>query len=280
MAREKSLPLLEEPPEKAAPPRGVISTSRSRVTGVTHTRYEVAAPLDRSIEHWWTVAWNLSPGTEHVGATLPHPSVHVIWERGKVEVAGVPKGRFVRVLRGEGRVFAAKFRPGGFRALHGRAVSELSGKVVPLARIVGAMAARAYGRALDAAEGDAERVAIATRFFAPLVPPPSPEVEAIGALVALAASDRSITTAEALRARSGLHLRELQRRFRDVVGVSPKWVVQRYRLHEALGRLERRDVTLAALAAELGYADQAHFARDFKALVGVPPSVYASGRAP
>ena len=33
--------------------------------------------------------------------------------------------------------------------------------------------------------------------------------------------------------------------------------------------------TMADLAAELGYADQAHFTRDFRALVGVPPSKYA-----
>jgi AraC-like DNA-binding protein len=73
-----------------------------------------------------------------------------------------------------------------------------------------------------------------------------------------------------------LHLRELQRWFRDAVGVSPKWVIQRYRLHEALSALERGDATVAQLAAELGYADQAHFARDFKRLVGISPSRYAA----
>jgi len=31
----------------------------------------------------------------------------------------------------------------------------------------------------------------------------------------------------------------------------------------------------ADLALELGYSDQAHFVRDFKAIVGVTPAVYA-----
>lgn len=51
-------------------------------------------------------------------------------------------------------------------------------------------------------------------------------------------------------------------------------MIQRYRLHDALLALERGEGTLADLASQLGYADQAHFARDFRALVGVPPSRY------
>ncbi|MGC4115128.1 MAG: helix-turn-helix domain-containing protein [Myxococcales bacterium] len=40
--------------------------------------------------------------------------------------------------------------------------------------------------------------------------------------------------------------------------------------------LERGDASVGALAAELGYADQAHFCRDFKRVVGVAPSRYAA----
>ena len=61
--------------------------------------------------------------------------------------------------------------------------------------------------------------------------------------------------------------------------MSPKWVIQRYRLHEAVEQLERgAEVDLAELALQLGYFDQAHFIRDFKALVGRPPGAYAAGR--
>ena len=44
--------------------------------------------------------------------------------------------------------------------------------------------------------------------------------------------------------------------------------------------LDRGDhVDLGFLARDLGYFDQAHFARDFRAAVGRPPAAYARGSA-
>lgn len=50
----------------------------------------------------------------------------------------------------------------------------------------------------------------------------------------------------------------------------------RYRLHEVTRRLDDRlAIDWAALAVELGYADQAHLTRDFAAIFGEPPTRYA-----
>jgi AraC-like DNA-binding protein len=71
-------------------------------------------------------------------------------------------------------------------------------------------------------------------------------------------------------------VRQLQRLFKEYVGVSPKWVIQRYRLLDAAERVAAGTiVNWADLALELGYADQAHFIRDFKGLVGRSPAEYA-----
>jgi len=54
-------------------------------------------------------------------------------------------------------------------------------------------------------------------------------------------------------------------------------VLRRARLHEAAARAESGTaVDWAALASDLGYADQAHLTRDFTATVGVPPARYSS----
>ena len=73
-------------------------------------------------------------------------------------------------------------------------------------------------------------------------------------------------------------MRALQRLFREYVGVSPKWVINRYRLHEALEQIAAGGaIDWSALALDLGYFDQAHFIRDFRRLVGVSPGAYARG---
>jgi AraC-like DNA-binding protein len=89
-----------------------------------------------------------------------------------------------------------------------------------------------------------------------------------------AAGDRTLVRVDDLVDRHGMNKRTLQRLFARYVGVRPKWVIQRYRLHEAAERLAAGGVDHAALASELGYSDQAHFARDFKAIVGLSPAVY------
>ena len=71
-------------------------------------------------------------------------------------------------------------------------------------------------------------------------------------------------------------VRALQRMFVEYVGVGPKWCIRRFRIAEATSRLAAGvAVDWAALAVELGYADQAHFSRDFTAILGEPPTKYA-----
>jgi AraC-like DNA-binding protein len=85
------------------------------------------------------------------------------------------------------------------------------------------------------------------------------------------------------QAAAALHLstRTLQRLFAEYVGVSPKWVLRRARLQEAATRADQGDVIdWARLAADLGYADQAHLTRDFTATVGLPPARYSRSLQP
>jgi AraC-like DNA-binding protein len=97
----------------------------------------------------------------------------------------------------------------------------------------------------------------------------------VAELVAAAEADRSLTRAEGLAARAGLSLRSLQRVFTEYVGIGPKWVIQRYRILDAAAAAHGGDpVDWAALAAELGFSDQAHLTRVFTQVVGTPPATY------
>jgi AraC-like DNA-binding protein len=97
-----------------------------------------------------------------------------------------------------------------------------------------------------------------------------------GRVAARIADDRSLTRVDQLVGEIGPSLRQLQRVFSEYMGVSPKWVLQRYRLLDAAERVAAgMPVRWADLALDLGYADQAHFIRDFKKLIGRSPADYA-----
>jgi AraC-like DNA-binding protein len=93
----------------------------------------------------------------------------------------------------------------------------------------------------------------------------------------LAQNDRSIAQVEDLARAAALSVRTVHRLFERYVGVGPKWIIRRSRVQEAAERVAANArVDWAELAQELGYHDQAHLIRDFKAQVGFTPAVYAA----
>jgi AraC-like DNA-binding protein len=88
-----------------------------------------------------------------------------------------------------------------------------------------------------------------------------------------------MTSVEELASRAKLTTRTLQRLFGQYVGIGPKWVINRYRIHEAIAQLQTGGpIDWMEVALALGYFDQAHFIRDFRKLVGSSPSAYAQAQ--
>jgi AraC-like DNA-binding protein len=73
-----------------------------------------------------------------------------------------------------------------------------------------------------------------------------------------------------------LSARQLERRFANAAGVPPKTLARMVRFDAIRTRLMfAPEVDLTALAYEFGYADQAHFIRDFRAFTGTTPRQFA-----
>jgi AraC-like DNA-binding protein len=258
--------------------RGIVGAA-DFLARVDFRRPEPAEPLRRHVEYYWLIDWDLTePYVSHV---VPHPAVHIVFQRFEgqepfVEVAGVQQGLFTQKLEGRGRVCGIKFRPGAFRPFApGRAVSEWTGLRVRSPRDF----PRADVTAVLAPQDETARIAALDAFLLALEPRPDPRADLAAALVERARTDRTIRRAADLARTGGVSVRVLQRLFAGYVGVGPKWVILRYRIHEALERAETdRAVDWARLAADLGYADQAHLVRDFTTTVGVPPTAYARQR--
>ncbi|MEZ4401021.1 MAG: helix-turn-helix domain-containing protein [Kofleriaceae bacterium] len=257
----------------AGPARGVVHADAAP-GHVAHRRVTPTDALAEVVAHCWWVEWDLA--APFVAETLPHPCVHLVFERSRGTVTGVATARFERRLTGRGHVFGVKFRPAGFTALHDTSLAALTDRVTPLPAVLGPAAA-ALARAIEAAPDLAHRVAAAEAFLVPRARPLTAAAVELRDLTERLAIDASLRRVDDLAALVGVTPRTLERRFRALIGVGPKWVIRRYRLHEAAARLGAPAApSIAAVAAELGYADQAHFARDFKGTVGCAPSAYVA----
>jgi AraC-like DNA-binding protein len=259
---------------KLDPPRGVLHLRTSE----PHSQVQLFLPGSRLavfVEHFWAVAWDEQPPVTR--ETVPHPSVHLTLEPGRSEVHGVYPRRFSRVIEGSGRVLGTKFRPGGFRAFMNTSVARLTGKVVASSTIFGPAIHELEAEAVACADAGAA-FELVESFLVQRDPISTVEFAKITEIVRSIVEDRSITRVEMLADRFDVGVRQMQRTFHDYVGVSPKWVIQRYRLIEVAERLRRQKepIDFAALALELGYADQSHFIRDFRNLVGMTPALYHS----
>lgn len=270
-------PVMPDAPRRDT--RGIVDAAGlfSRVRFRRHAPAEALRPY---LEHYWLIDWDLpEPYASHV---VPHPSVNVVFRSdagpgGSGEVAGVAPELFGTKLEGRGRVCGVQFRPGGFRPFAPEhPVAEWTGRRLPLHEVLPRAAADAAEPIL-APDDEHARVAALDAFLLGLSPVPDPRADLAMGLVDRIREDRSIRRVAAFADAQGLSVRALQRLFTAYVGVGPKWIILRYRIHEALERAESAsDVDWADLAAELGYADQAHLVRDFTATVGVPPTAYGA----
>ncbi len=183
-----------------------------------------------------------------------------------------------RIAHGE--ELGIQFRPVAFQGLLRGLMSSVTDRIVPIARILGADGTQWASQMFETTDLE-EKIALATTFLSARLPPLTREVIALREVVERLDTDRSMLRVEDLGSALGLDTRALQRRFLRYVGVSPKGVLRRYRLLEAAEQLKSAQApSLASLAASLGYADQAHFARDFKQVVGRTPGAFHRGSAP
>jgi AraC-like DNA-binding protein len=226
------------------------------------TRYAPSADLAHLVERHWVVAWSLDePFTQEV---VTHPSFNMVFEPDAELIYGVVTKRFRRQLRHEGIAVATKFRPGGFHPFHPVPAHTLTDRTIAVSDVFAPMAIEG---------GEVQRIAAMEAGMRAHGFEDDPRVPEIAELYA--AMLRGPMTVEELGQRAGYSQRTLQRLFREYVGVSPKWVLSRIRLHEAADRMADGEKDWPRLAVELGYFDQAHFIKAFKACIGRSPAEYA-----
>jgi AraC-like DNA-binding protein len=267
---------VDELTEPAGDDRGILH-ARTGLTSFALSRHRPSPELAPFVDYLWSVVWDLRDRPPHDQRILPNPSVHVSLEPARAAVTGPARTAFTYHLTGRGRVVGVRFRPGGARPWADVPMSRLADRELPLpalGRLAG-LDGPALQAAVQAAPDAAAAAALVDAALVPLRPPTDATVDRVAGIVALVDAEPAIRRVEDLAERAGSSVRGLQRLCAEWIGIGPKELVRWARLHEAAGRAAEGTADWAALAAELGYADQAHLVRDFSRVVGEPPGRYA-----
>lgn len=249
---------------------GVVDPAAAR-RAFALERFPAPADLADRVDWFWLVRWELPAGESFTQTVIPHPCVNLVAEASGFAAHGIPEGLFDRTLVGSGVVVAAKLRPG--------ALTVARGTSVPSSGVLGDGADAAGERALALAErgDDAAAVRVLVDLLRDRLAPDQHLAQVSRVLDAATSGELGPHARVADLARvAGTSTRSLQRLLGERLGVGPKWVLQRHRVHlaaELLAQDPGRD--LSALAVGVGYYDQAHLAVDFVSVTGHTPGAYA-----
>ncbi len=237
-------------------------------------RMPAPAQLRELIRWFWIPRWNLAPGQTSRQEVLPFPASNLVVEPSGVSLAGPTTGISHRDLQGQGWGVGALLRPAAITSLVSDPSTirdtEIAVDVPDLHRAVAtAMRDENGERSRDRA------VQAYAEWAAANLGPPDEQGLLANTMEEMISSDRSIVSVAQVAERLGTSIRGVQRLAQRHIGQPPLAVIRRYRLQEAAQRLrEEPSLTIARVAAELGYADHAHLTTDFRKVLGLTPNYY------
>ncbi len=211
-----------------------------------------------------------TPTALHQVATMPGAALATV------------TGRATVLDRGEQRrLVGVVLRPGASHPLLGVPATELTAALVPLDALWGRSAGSLRERCLGAATPADTLDAVQDVLVGLLADAAGPERVPARAVAALSAG-RPVPT---VAAEWGVSASTLHRRVRDAYGVSPKRLHRLARMGRAAQTLSASTAggaapSLAQLAHDLGFHDQAHFSHDFTELTSLTPGQYQRCRGP
>ncbi|MBL8266179.1 helix-turn-helix transcriptional regulator [Steroidobacter sp.] len=252
-------------------------------------RYCPAPPLNAAIDCiWLSRRVEHAPECEHM---LPSGKAQLVvtlhdspiqWAAGGAKVewhawtGGVihgPQSRYYLAgPKPPGVVLGASFRPGMAAAVLGVPLYELRDRHVSIEELWGYRGLELHDRLASIHDPQAVCRALEAELIARIRRPLLIHPAVAQALLA-SGSNLSPRVADVQR-HSGYSPRHFIELFHSAVGLTPKHYYRVRRFSDALARLARGDAKLADVAFAAGYADQAHFSREFRDLAGVSPSIY------
>jgi AraC-like DNA-binding protein len=244
--------------------------------------FESAPELSPYVECYWS--WRVDPAGTVLDDILPDAAPEFIVHLGAIPFVQTESGEWqqqqraffycaahkaVRLsIREPMHLFAIRFRPWGAGMFSKTSMVNMLDRPISPRESLDELG-DPLATALVTAESDKLRVEIVDRLLVDAVQNRSRSRSGLKRFLEVAGGG-SCSSAEMARKLS-MSARSFSRLWTEVVGVQPRKFLQLMRFHRALEMIES-GANLKQVAADCGYSDQAHMARQIKGIAGVPPS--------
>lgn len=175
-------------------------------------------------------------------------------------------------------VFGIRFKPEGIYNLFGIPASVFSEQYEDMELVLG-KDFRDYCSAIRESATKDQKLLLTNRYLINQLQKHHPELSYVNRAAELIRNSDRITKIDELAGKVYISLRQLEREFKYKVGTTPKRYFRIARVNEVYKKLETaNNIDFTRLAFETGYADQAHFIRDFKNFTGANPLLFSKTR--
>ena len=260
-----------------------MKSNHEKITGVHHhkqhsdkyhlRRYIPADPFCDIIEQFWFVNWHFTEGDSHTQQNLPDPNFHLIIRHNELKILGPITKSYHYKMTGDDYIIGIKFHVGALYSWLRAPLNYYVDREVNLREVIQLNEKKLLAQ-LALLTTDEQKVKLIQKYLKPFVSKPSQEIVKVRAMLKEVKLNSHLTKVDMLADISTLSARTIQRYFKRYVGLSPKWLIRKYRLHQALAMLEQDDVNFLDIVDWLGYSDQSHLIRDFKEIIGETPLHY------
>ena len=218
--------------------------------------------------------WEVPTERERSSNVLFPPNVTLVSDLERMTVRGVRRTTlsFQGPHRPRGMVLGTSFRTGAFGIFSEKSAASVNDLYAPPDALLGSAGEVLGAELLDLGDDEDAYFDAVESILLDRAPAIDAQYQLVrSAEQGMLASPPGVSIEE-IAAQQAVSVRTLQRTFHQYVGVSPKWVLRRMRMWEAVDRIaEGRYESFVSLAHELAYSDQSHFARDFRDQTGFWP---------
>ena len=247
-----------------------------------YSSFEPTQELSPFIECYWS--WQVDPDGHALDEILPDATPEFIVHFGSSPFVRNESGEWTRQhraflycaahkavrlsVREPMRLFAIRFRPWGVSRFSNVSMANMLDRPVPPTESLDELG-HDLVQGLNSVRSDSGRVKVADRLLTNALQSYSriePRLEML-----LDATDGGRCSSAEMARKLSISDRSFSRLWSKVVGIQPQKFVQLMRFHKALEMIDG-GVKLTQVAVDCGYSDQAHMARQIKAITGLPPS--------